>query len=101
MNRRAITSTPGVTSSSRTPYRLLLTLLLASVVVAVGCTGKSEPIVTGKVTTGGQNVAGQIGFVDANGKEYSGPVSAGKYAVKNVPAGEYTVIVKGSGLGVA
>jgi hypothetical protein len=79
--------------------RSQIALLLAVMVLLAGCSGKGllKNKITGKVTTGGKDVAGQIMFIGSDDKSYPGDITDGKYKVQNIPPGDYKVIVKGMG----
>jgi len=78
--------------------RIPLVLLLAALVVAVGCGGKgtAKNSVSGKVTLSGDPVTGTIVFVGSDGKTVEAPISPdGTYTVDNPPIGSIKIAVKG------
>ena len=97
MCRCAIPLMHGMLFSQRAPYRLL-TVLLASLVIATGCNTRGpKNMVSGTVKLDGQNVVGTVVFVGADGKESTpGPITNGLYNIPDPPLGEVTILVKGS-----
>lgn len=73
-------------------------LLFALAVVGCGKGGNSDGKVTvsGKVTQGGQPVAGTVTFIDSANKEYGSPITDGKYQVIGLPVGQAKITVKGA-----
>jgi hypothetical protein len=94
MCHNAIPLIHGVVNSRRTSFRLL-TLFLAAVLVAVGCSGKgAKNSVTGKVTMNGQPVKGTVVFLGANSEKQGGIEGDGTYYIQDPPLGEVTVLIK-------
>ena len=86
--------------ASRLARGISFGVLSLLVTVALGCGGSkgSKDSVSGKVTTGGQPVSGEIVFTFADGKTLSSPIGeGGKYSIPGAPKGEAKVSVKGMG----
>jgi hypothetical protein len=67
--------------------------LVAAALLASGCGVRST--VSGKVTLGGQAVAGTVTFIGAEGKEFTAPINPdGTYTLTDTPAGAAQVVVK-------
>jgi len=67
-------------------------------VLTTGCRGDKEPkdSVSGKVTMGGQAVAGVVNFVYPDGKKVASPLGAdGSYKFFSPPVGQVKVVVEG------
>lgn len=78
--------------------------LFLFVLALVGCSkggGDGKNTVTGKVTQGGQPVAGTVTFIDSANKEFASPIGAdGKYMVIGPATGQAKITVKGAGGGL-
>jgi hypothetical protein len=77
-----------------------LSLAVALLVGVTGCPSKdgSANQVSGKVTLGGEAVAGTVIFVGPDGKEKPTPIMAnGNYKLDDPPLGKCKVLVKGMG----
>jgi hypothetical protein len=72
--------------------------VLVFALALAGCGGgpDGKNSVSGKVTHGGQPVAGTVTFIDGSNKEYASPISPeGKYLIPNLPTGPMKITVKG------
>ncbi|HEV3386531.1 MAG TPA: carboxypeptidase-like regulatory domain-containing protein [Gemmata sp.] len=83
----------------------LAVLMFASPLLSCGCSGggSSGPtnFVKGKCMMNGQPVSGDVILVSADKKEYKTTVALnGDFSIPNPPKGEYTVLVKGMGMGI-
>jgi hypothetical protein len=62
-----------------------------------GCNPEGKNTISGKVTRGGQPVAGTVAFVDDANKEYASPIGPdGTYQVLNLPTGHMRILVRGN-----
>jgi hypothetical protein len=77
--------------------RAATAVVLALGLVATGCGTNGPNEVSGTVMQGGQPVAGSVVFVDGANHEYASPIATdGKYQVRNLPAGQMKVLVRGA-----
>lgn len=73
--------------------------VLVFALALTGCGGGSsgKTSVTGKVTQGGQPVAGSVTFIDSSNKEFGSPIAPdGKYQVFGLATGQAKILVKGA-----